>query len=44
MVNRAGTSDVPATEIWFGIAQHLYPGSFPAKAAPAPPTPSPPVY
>lgn len=44
MVNRAGTSDVPATEIWFGIAQHLYPGSFPAKAAPAPPTPSPPGY
>ncbi len=44
MVNRAGTSDVPATDIWFGIAQHLYPGSFPAKAAPTPPTPPPPVY
>jgi D-alanyl-D-alanine carboxypeptidase len=44
MVNRAGTSNVPATETWFQIARHLYPGSFPAKAAPAPPAPAPPVY
>jgi D-alanyl-D-alanine carboxypeptidase len=29
MVNRAGSTDVPATATWFAIAQHLYPDSFP---------------
>ena len=29
MVNRAGSTDVPATATWFAIANHLYPDSFP---------------